>query len=74
MNLHTHHRPGRMLVVLALPLLTVALLFLALGLAQQPAYSQGLPSPEAVADSSLSGSICSRFDTLPDRPAHRQEG
>jgi uncharacterized repeat protein (TIGR01451 family) len=53
MNLHTHHRPGRMLVALALSLLTVALLFLALGLAQQPAYSQDLPSLEAVGNASL---------------------
>ena len=53
MNLHTHHRPARMLVALVLSLLTVALLFLALGLAQPPAHSQGLPSPEAVGDGAL---------------------
>ena len=53
MNSHTHHRPGHMLVVLALSLLTVALLFLALGLTQQPAYSQDLSSSKAAGNALL---------------------
>jgi uncharacterized repeat protein (TIGR01451 family) len=67
MNVQPHSRPGRLLIVLALPLLLMSL-FLVFGLAQQPAYSQTPPSPEAVADSSLSAASPAASTPCPTDP------
>ena len=46
MNPRSNSRLGRLLFILALPLLTLCLLFLALSQLQRPAYSQGIPSSQ----------------------------
>jgi len=53
MNVKIKSRPGRLLVVPALSLLTLCLLFLTVSLVQKPAYSQGLTptkAPESAPD------------------------
>ena len=46
MNPRNNSRLGRLLFILALPLLALCLLFLAMSQLQQPAYSQGIPSAQ----------------------------